>query len=238
MSQFCGKCGAPTVDGMKYCTVCGSAMADSASTAGLAAVALDSPAAALDSVTIGNPAMPPGPVSAPKTGSPFLKIVLAILAVLVLLGVLTAGSCVYFLYRAKQRVNQFEKQVRIATPAPPEAVRTPPPPTPAPPETPTQAIAPLVAAGIPIYPGASPKEDGGEVSLGAGGVKVQQYTTSDSADKIAAFYKDKLGAQALVTQSGTSTLVQLVGTDGVINVTIAADSDPGKNLFTITSIAR
>jgi hypothetical protein len=76
------------------------------------------------------------------------------------------------------------------------------------------------------------------VEVGVGGVKVQQYSTIDSVDKVLAFYKEKLGSRAMVTQSGGAALVQVVGSNGVINVTIAADGGSGKTKFTITSIAK
>jgi hypothetical protein len=166
-----------------------------------------------------------------------VKIILIVVAVIIFLILVSLGSCVYAVYRAKQRVTQFEKQVHATFPMPTgtREVRTQPA-TPA--EAPSQETAPVVATGVPVYPGASAKEGGGEVSVGAGGVKVQQYTTSDSVDKVVAFYKDKLGSKALVSESGGSALVQLVGSDGVINITIAPDSNSGKTVFTITSIAK
>ena len=77
------------------------------------------------------------------------------------------------------------------------------------------------------------------MSLGVGGIKVQQYTTSDSVDKVVAFYKEKLGAKEVVSLSPGSAMVQGVGANGVVTtVTVATDSGTGKTKFTVTSIAR
>jgi hypothetical protein len=93
--------------------------------------------------------------------------------------------------------------------------------------------------GVPVYPGATALEGGGQLSLGAGGIKVQQFTTSDSVDNVAAFYKDKLVAKEVVSLSPGTAMVQGMGANGVVTtVSIATDSGTGKTKFTITSIAK
>jgi hypothetical protein len=170
-----------------------------------------------------------------------VKIVLIIVAVLIFLGLLSAGSCVYLVYRTKQRVSQFRKQVHATFPMPAGTPEVHPQPvTPPSAEAPAEDAGSGVATGVPVYPGATATEGGGELSTGdtSGGTKVQQYTTSDSVDAVAAFYKDKLGPRALSARSGGSALVQLMGSDGAITVAIAPDSGSGKTVFTITSIAK
>ena len=234
MAQFCTKCGTPLPEGMSFCTGCGATIGGPSAPAAQAPVA-QAPAAAAPSPA---PAAPAAAATAASSGSTVVKIVLIVLAVFILLGILSAGACVYFVYRAKQRVNQFEKQVHATFPMPAASREVHTQPV-APAAVPSQEAAPVVNMGaIPIYPGASAKEGGGEMSMGAGAVKVQQYTTGDSVDKVAAFYKDKMGPNAIYTQSGGSALVQVSGSNGVISISIAPDGDTGKTVFTITSIAK
>ena len=131
--------------------------------------------------------------SAPATGapaknSPVLKIVLIVVAVLIFFGVLSAGACVYFVYRAKQRVNQFEKQVRACANERSGGYLA----NSRQPGTSDQPATSVVDAGIPVYPGATAAEGPSQV-LGMAGFKIQQYTTGDSVAQVVAFYKDKLG---------------------------------------------
>jgi hypothetical protein len=173
-----------------------------------------------------------------------LKIILVVLGVLVFLSLLAAGSFIYVVHYAKQKVRQFQAQTHITlptssrTPAPAGTleVRTGPgAPTPAP----SQEAATVIDTGVPTYPGATPVAGGAEVS-GAemGGVKVQQYVTSDSVDKVVSFYKDKLGSQATVMQSGNSAVVKAAGSNGVVTVTITVDKDSGKTKIGITSFQK
>ena len=241
MAQFCTKCGTPLAEGMKFCTGCGATIGEPSAPAaqapaGQAPVAPVAPPPVVAAPTPA-PAAPAAAAPAASSGSPIVKIVLIVVAVLIFLGLLSIGSCVYLVYRTKQRVSQFEKQVRATFPTPTgtREVRTQPA---APAAAPSQQAAPVIDMGVPVYPGATATEGGGQVSMGVGGLKVQQYTTSDSVDKVVAFYKEKLGSTAMVTQSGEQALVQVVGSNGVINVAIASDSGSGKTKITINSITK
>lgn len=227
MAQFCTKCGAPLGEGMKFCTGCGA--------------------------TIGAPAAPPARAPAPavpvqaapaptaaaaaKSGSPVLKIVLIVLGVLILLGLLSAGACVYFMYRVKQRATQFEKQVQATfpTPAGTREVRTQPV---APPAAPTPPAGPVVDTGVAIYPGATAWGGGSQMTMGGTAIKSQEYLTDDSVDKVLAFYKDKLGSTAMVTQSGGQARVQVFGTNGTTTIAIKPDPSTGKTKISINSITK
>jgi hypothetical protein len=77
------------------------------------------------------------------------------------------------------------------------------------------------------------------MSLGVGGIKVQRFTTSDSVEKVTAFYQEKLGPQATVSQSSGKAVVQALGSNGaVVSVSIVADSASGNTTFTITSYGK
>lgn len=174
---------------------------------------------------------------AASSGSPVVKIVLIVVAVFIFLGLLSAGACVYMVYRAKQRVNQFEKQVQTTFPVPTGTAGAPSQPS-APLQVPGQPTGPVIDLGVPIYPGATPTQAGTTLSMGAGAIKVQEYTTSDSVDQVTAFYKDKLGSNVMVTQRGQQALVQLTGSNGYVNISVAPDGNTGKTKFTISSVGK
>ena len=174
------------------------------------------------------PVVPAAP--APSKGSPVMKIVLIIVGVMMLLGMLLIGSCVYGVYRAKQRFKQFEKQVQANLPPSTGSSQAP--------IQPGEPGGSAVDTGVPAYPGAETPEGQTGVVLGMAGLKMQQYTTRDPVDKVVAFYKDKLGPNAVVTQSGDQASVHLVGSNSVVNVAIAVDSASGKTKIVITSIGK
>ena len=236
MAQFCTKCGAPLAEGLKFCTGCG------ATQGGPSAPAAQAPAVQFPPPAAPRPApVPPvaqGPVApavaapAASSGSPIIKIILVVVAVIIFVSLLGAGACVYMVYRAKQKVTQFENKVQATFPMPtvPATAPTVPPSQ--------ETAAAIDIAGVPIYPGATAKEGTTELNMGGAGLKVRQFTTSDSVDKVVAFYKDKMGSQAMVTQNGQQALVQVVGSNGVVNVAIGSDSGSGITKITIQSISK
>lgn len=231
MAQFCTKCGSPLSEGVQFCTGCGAVVGASA---GAAAPAAMTPVAAAPMAV---PRAMPAPSPAPSSGSPILKIVLIVLAALILFGVLSAGACVYFVYRTKQRINQFSKQVSTTFPVPTETpgVHTQ---TPTPGSAPGQSAGPVIDTGIAIYPGATSVGSGTSMTIGSVTMKVQEYTTSDSVDQVTAFYKSKLGSNVILTQSGQHALLQLQGSNGYLNIAIEPDGNSGKTKFTIQSAAK
>jgi len=183
-----------------------------------------------------SPAMP-GVAPAAGKGSPVLKIVLVVPAVLVFFGLLSAGACVYLVYRAKQKVKQFERQVQTTFPSSGGTREVHVYPQ-SPSATPSQPSGPVIDLGVPVYPGATPSSAGTTMSMGNGAVKVQEYTTGDSVDQVTAFYKEKFGSGAMVTQRAQEAVVQLYGSNGIVSVTITQDSSLGKTKFTISSIGK
>ena len=117
MAQFCTKCGTPLQEGMRFCLGCGAAIGASATPATPSPgvqppVAPMAPLAVSPIGEVSTGAAPALTPPVPSKSSPVLKIVLIVVAVLIFFGMLSAGACVYFVYRAKQRVSQYEKQVR------------------------------------------------------------------------------------------------------------------------------
>ncbi len=93
---FCSSCGSQLAEGTKFCNKCGAAVA-----------APSAPAAA--PVTAG--------AASPTTqgSNTALKIILGILGVLVLFGMLAAGSCFYVAYRIKKRAHEFSQEMGGST---------------------------------------------------------------------------------------------------------------------------
>jgi len=175
----------------------------------------------------------PAAAPAASSGSPVVKIILIVVAVVVFLGLVSAASCVYFVYRAKQKITQIEKQAQATFPV---QTGTPGVNTPAAPgQAPTQESAATVDPATLIYPGATPKEG---ASLALGGFQVQQYVTDDSVDKVLSYYKDKLGPKALVQQTDKGALVQVGGQNGLFTITVARDAASGKTQVGIARIGR
>lgn len=98
MAAFCVNCGAPLSEGAKFCSKCGTTVAPSTpSVAGSVAP---------------RPAAPLAGTPAPSQGSnTVLKVVIGAVAVFVFLSMLAAGACFYLGYRAKQRIQQFSRQM-------------------------------------------------------------------------------------------------------------------------------
>jgi hypothetical protein len=170
-----------------------------------------------------------------------MKIILIVVAVIIFLILLAAASCAYMFYRAKQKVTQFEKQVQTSFPSRMGTREVQPQPM-APPQTPggfpTRGAGTTVDMGDLSYPGATLGQGGNQMIPGAGGIKVQEYLTGDSVDTVMAYYKGKLGANAIVTQSGGNAVLQVGGTGGLTSISIVSDSASGKTKITITSIGK
>ncbi|HMD84152.1 MAG TPA: zinc ribbon domain-containing protein [Terriglobia bacterium] len=225
MAQFCTKCGTPLPEGMRFCTGCGATLGEPPAPA-----AAPTPAMAVPSPS------PVAPAAAPaaSSSSPVLKIILIVVAVFIFLGLVTAMSCVYFVYRAKQKMTQIEKQAQATFPMQTGTQGANIQPT-APGQAPPQESATPIDPATLIYPGATAKEG---ASMALGGFQVQQYTTDDSVDKVLSFYKDKLGPKALVQQTDKGALVQVVGQTGLFTITIARDEASAKTTFSITRIGK
>ena len=231
MAQFCTKCGTPLAEGLRFCTGCGA-------TSGEAPMAAASPEPPAAVAPVSAPA-PTSPATVPKasSGSPVLKIVLIVLAIFAFFSVLVTGVGVYFYYtHVRPRVAQIEAQVRNAKvpTATPEAAPVPTAPIPAPAtQGPTFAN-----TGVPIYPGASPKENAGSVSAGNSQLSMEELSTDDSVEKVVAYYKDKLGPTALVNPNGATTLIEYGDAAGhMVMISIAADSATGKTKIAMNTVA-
>ncbi len=96
--MFCVKCGTPAADDKtKFCPKCGAPLSAPAGS-----LAPREPAPVPPSASAGTPPA--------KSGSPIVKIVVAVLALLALVAVLGIGSCFYIGYKMKKKVTQLAQQ--------------------------------------------------------------------------------------------------------------------------------
>ncbi len=232
MAEFCTSCGAPLGQGMQFCTSCGAAKSAPPAPAAPARPAAPAPRPPVSPTAPSATLEPTAQAQAPKSSSPIVKIILIVLAVIVLIGMLSAASCVYFMYRARQRVRQFERQVHTTFPSRTGSSEM----HPISPAVPTPPGGPAVDTGIAVYPGATPFGGGSQASGPTGSIKTQEYTTGDSVDKVVDFYKDKLGPNTSVMQAEGKAVLNNQSEAGAITVVAKPDSGDGKTHITIMLI--
>jgi len=166
-------------------------------------------------------AVPPKP-----GGSSALKIVLIIVAILVGLGLLGAGVVGYGIYRISKAVHGNSSTGEVTLNTPGGTIST----------NPTQTFT-ADELGTDVYPGAQPGKGSMRMNLGGSSVVAANYVTSDSKDKVIAFYKDKLGseAQTMETAEGAIFTVSKNKDDSImLNITQKPNQADGKTQIHIT----
>ena len=232
MAKFCTKCGSPLAEEVQFCTNCGATVATAPATPptapGPAPSAASLPAVAAPAAAAGMAAAP-----AAKAGSPIMKIVLIVVGVLILLAALGIGSCVYFVYRAKQRGSAIMHGVtsgRTSFGTPEVQIEKG--------GAGSEAEA-IATADVPPYPGATATEGGGSLGAAGFGIAAQEYVTSDSVDKVVAFYKEKLGKKLAIHESGGNAILQVkTGANGLTNITLSRDEEAGQTKINIMRIGK
>jgi hypothetical protein len=180
MASYCAKCGTELPPGAQFCAACGTPLA----------AAPMAPAVPMQPV-------PLQPVPAPSgSGSSALKIILIIIAVFVGLGILGAGAFGFFVWRVAHaiHVSGSGNEVTLSTP---------------------QGRISANAAqnfsssdlGTDIYPGAQPGKEGMRMSLPSGTMVSAVYVTSDSKDKVLAFYKSKFTGNVSTFDTGNGSVI-------------------------------
>jgi hypothetical protein len=206
MASFCAKCGSAIPANEQFCTSCGAAVA----THGAAPA---QPAAA-------QPAAAPA-----KSGSSAVKIILIIVAVIVGLGILGLGAITYVGYRVARavHVNGNGDQVTLHTA---EGSFT----------ADTSHSYSAAELGTDIYPGAEGTKEGVKMTLPTGTMVTGVFLTSDSKDKVLAFYKSQLGGKATIINGSGPTIISIEKSPlESVMVTIYVDkSGDGKTQITVT----
>ena len=151
--------------------------------------------------------VPPPPVSSSNT---VLKIVLIVIGVFVLLGVIVVGVIGIGVYRVSKSMHKDSSgNVSISTPGG---------------SITTGQSANVTAAdlGVDLYPGAASSEGSMNMKTPNGSMVTAVYLSPDPAEKIVAFYKEKLGDQASIVQTSNGTVLS------------AGDKDRNHVVITIT----
>lgn len=207
---FCNSCGATLSPGMKFCNKCGAPQADAAAAAG---------------ATLTPPAMAPAPPPSTGGGSA-LKIILIVVAVIVGIGILGMVTCGVVLHRAikNEKVSQQGDSVKADTPFGTFATS----------KDPEQIAQDL---GVDLYPGAEmQKNASASVTMGSIHTVTAVLESSDSVDKVCAFYKERF-PNATVTSSDQNRC-NLVSNDQKNMVTININADGDSTKLQITNVSK
>jgi len=235
MPKFCTQCGSPVGEDMQFCNTCGAKLQTPAPPAPAAAPAGPPPGVPAAAVAAAAPAVPVAR-AAPKPASPVLKIVLIIVGILIFIAVAGMVTCGYFLYRAKQKVEQAVKtegaRGSITLNTPQGKLRLG-----------QRSASDQPVGNVPPYPGATPVGKGGEFTIpGKGQISSQEFVTSDPVDQVVQFYKDKLGPELSVAENeGRYRLALTKTVDGVTSVTtidVSKDEDAGNTKIMIAYMGK
>ena len=166
-----------------------------------------------------NPAYPNYPPPPPPSSSnTVLKIVLIVVGVIVVFGCVVAGVIGYGVYKVSHAMHKNANgDVSIALPTGTIS-------------TGKSANVSAADLGVVPYPGASSTTQGSmNMKTPTGSMVTAVYTSTDSADKIVAFYKDKLGDKASIMQTGSGTMLSTGENDkDKVMVTVTSQGDISK----------
>jgi flagellar basal body-associated protein FliL len=189
---FCNSCGGALEAGAKFCPKCGSAVP--ASTAASA---------------------PPAPAAqaaqaAPAKSSGALKIILIILAVIIGLGILGAGTAAYFVHRAVSKFHVDEKNGNVHVETPFGSVESS--------QDPAEAAK---SVGVELYPGATMAKDG-SANMTIAGVHTAsvELETSDSPSAVNDFYKSKFPKASMMSAQGDHYTIMTGDKNNLTTITI------------------
>ncbi len=212
---FCNSCGTNIAPGTRFCSKCGAPILASTPVSGL------TPPVVTASVPPAVNAPPP-----PAAGGGALKVVLIIVGMVVLVGILGVASVGFFAWHVAHRahIRQDGDNVKVETPF--GSVETT--------QDPAEAEHNL---GVDLYPGAEVRKNGA-ASANFGGVHTASLNSdsTDSVDKVSAFYKAKF-PNAMVTTSGSGRCT-IISNDHNSMVTINIQADGGKTRIQITNVRK
>jgi uncharacterized membrane protein YvbJ len=201
---FCNSCGATLNDGTKFCNKCGAVVA--------------APAAPIRSTPV---TASPTPTSG---GSGALKIILIVVAVIVVIGILGVGAVTFIGYRIAKstHVRQDGDNVNVETPF--GSVKST--------KDPEKVAKDL---NIDIYPGAEVQQDGASsASFGNLRTVAASFESSDSMDKVCAFYKAKF--PAAMSSSSNENRCSIVTNANKATVTIDIQPNGDGSKFHISKV--
>jgi hypothetical protein len=165
---------------------------------------------------------PPAPATPPQ-GSGALKIIFIVVAVIIVLGILGIGTLLFVVRRIthNRHMENRDGNVRVETPFgtvqstnnPDEAARN---------------------LGIDLYPGAHVLQ-GNSATIGGMHTIQAEFESSDSADKVMAFYTAKFPNANVTTKDQNHYAI--VSTDKKNLITITIEPRDGKTRITIANVS-
>jgi len=192
---FCNSCGANLTPGTQFCNKCGAAIAAAPSAA--------SPAPAS-----------PTPVPPARGGSSALKVILSVIAVIAGVGILGMVTCGVVLHQIAKSSHVTQEGDRVKVETPFGTINA---------NDPEQAAKDL---GVDIYPGAQVQKQGAaDVSIGPVRTVTANFESSDSVDKVCAFYKSKLPASTVKTSDQNRCTIVATGQNGTITINAEGSGD-------------
>ena len=207
MAAFCTRCGAALAPSVQFCTACGAPAG----------------APAVGPPVYGQPAV--APVQPAPANSNVVKIVLIVAGVIVGLGLLSAMAFMFGMWRLSHAVHVSRSgDVVLSTPN----------------GTISTGDASAVSEadlGVPIYPGATRREGGMQIKSATGSMVTVVFSTPDPVSKVVDFYKEKLGDNTSVIQSGTGAVIS-AGEQNKRGVVITIGTDNGSDGGTKIAIMR
>ena len=119
MSRFCGKCGAPLPEGAGFCRACGAGVQQvpaPAAHSGFQPVSSPPTASPAQSgfQSLPSSAPPPPFVSAApvaKSTSPWLKIVIVLVVVILAVGAMAVGGVIYVRHKVSQKAEEYKREL-------------------------------------------------------------------------------------------------------------------------------
>jgi len=205
---FCNSCGERLEGGARFCAKCGAAQPAGAATPVAAAPAAPAPA----------PAVQPQSSNA-------LKIILIIVAVFVGLGILGVGTAAFIGWRIAHHTRITNKDGNVRVESPFGTV-----------ESSNNADDAARNLGVDIYPGATMRK-GNAANITIAGMHTvsAEFETTDSAEKVADFYKSKFpDANMTMADQGRTTIVS---NDKKNLITINIEPSDDKTVIHIANVS-
>jgi hypothetical protein len=213
---FCNTCGATLAPGTKFCNQCGAVIAGSAESA---ATPVTPPA----SSSAYNSSRSPG-ASGRNNAVRTTLIVFAVVAALGVFGLFALGIIARHYLGKNVHVSREGNRVRVETPF--GSTETS--------KDPGQVVHDL---GVDVYPGAQVENNGATTST-FGGIHTvaASFNSSDSVDKVCAFYKSKFPNPMASTSSANRCTI--VSNDQKNMITINVETQGDSTKFQITNVTK
>jgi len=210
---FCNSCGTSLAPGIRFCNKCGAPILASSPSPSVPAPG-----------TLAAPVLATSVPPAAAQGGGALKVILIAVGVIVLLGILGIASVGFFAWHVAHNahIRHEGNNVSVETPFV-QATKDP-----------SEAARNL---GVDLYPGAEVLRDG-SASATFGGVHTASVNSesSDSVDKVAAFYKAKFpNAMVTTSDSGRCTIIS---NDHKSMITVNIEAHGDKTKIMITNVSR